>query len=145
MDYSLLKAFTLIALSLTLSGYDFILVDRISAPAEILPSFTEKMLYVPSAFSYQANDMPLDVAPCRYLRHHPRITALTKSSSSTEALMGAASERQSLRRQCQARVDVGGAAHTTGLSACLPACCLLAVCLLAVCLLAVCYAHYNGA
>jgi hypothetical protein len=102
------------------AGYDFALVDRISVPAEIHAAFTEKLLYVPSSFSYQANDMPFDAAPCRYLRHHHHLYYHHHNYSGTkvftddrDAPLGpsAPALRASFREECQARIE---GPHTTG-------------------------------
>ena len=41
---------------------DFAMADSVAAPPEIVNSFTEKVIFFP--FTYQANSMPLDIAPC---------------------------------------------------------------------------------
>jgi len=93
------------------AGYDFALVDTISVPVETANAFTEKLIYVPRLFSYQANDMPFDASPCRYLRQH--IGGGHDEDNTTPALHSTSkvvSQRTKLRQECQARVN---GSHTT--------------------------------
>ena len=58
------------------SGFDYTLVDRLVAPADIAPSaFSEKLIYLPHI--YQANYMPPHVLPCLFRdRRKCRVRAL---------------------------------------------------------------------
>jgi predicted O-linked N-acetylglucosamine transferase (SPINDLY family) len=85
-------------------GYDFVLVDRVSSPAEISRSFTEKLIYVPSSYSYQANDMPLDVAPCK-------VEINDFKNDKTSNGKGLLHPYTTLRKECQARIN---GSHTSG-------------------------------